>query len=156
MCGEADGLLKVFVMWMKQFILLVVAAFISTIASAQTKDELLIKKTLLDQETAWNNGNLEAYMKGYWQSDSLMFIGKGSITYGWQQTLNNYKKKYPDTTAMGKLNFEFIEINRLSANYFFVAGKWHLKRTVGDIGGVFTLLFKKIKGRWVIVRDHSS
>ena len=95
-------------------------------------------------------------MQGYWQNDSLMFIGKSGITYGWQQTLNNYKKNYPDTTAMGKLNFEFIEIKRLSVNYFFVAGKWHLARTIGNLDGAFTLLFRKINGKWLIVVDHTS
>lgn len=141
---------------MKQFFLLAAAFLIFTTLAAQTKDEALIRKTLASQEAAWNNGDFEGYMQGYWQSDSLMFIGKGGITYGWQQTLDNYKKKYPDTTAMGKLNFELIEIKRLSVNYFFVIGKWHLKRTIGDAGGSFTLLFRKIKGKWVIVRDHSS
>ena len=116
----------------------------------------MVLKTLSDQQAAWNNGNIDIYMQGYWQNDSLMFIGKSGITYGWQQTLNNYKKNYPDTAAMGKLAFDFIEIKRLSVSYFFVVGKWHLKRTIGNLDGAFTLLFRKIKNKWVIIRDHSS
>lgn len=143
-------------MRIKQVFLLVTGVLLFTVLSAQTADEALIRKTLSGQEAAWNKGDLEAYMQGYWQNDSLMFIGKGGITYGWQQTLDNYKRKYPDTTAMGTLNFELIEIKHLSVNYFFVTGKWHLKRTIGDIGGAFTLLFRKIKGQWLIVKDHSS
>ena len=85
-----------------------------------------------------------------------MFIGKSGITYGWQKTLDNYKKRYPDTAAMGKLDFDLLEVKRLSVMYFFVAGKWHLTRTIGDVGGHFTLLFKKVKNKWVIVADHSS
>jgi ketosteroid isomerase-like protein len=141
---------------MQRLFLLTAMVLIGTLSSAQTKDETLIRKTLTSQEVAWNEGNFEGYMQGYWQNDSLMFIGKGGITYGWEQTLVNYKKKYPDTTAMGKLHFELIEIKKLSANYFFVTGKWHLKRAIGNLDGVFTLLFRKIKSKWVIVRDHSS
>ena len=142
---------------MKQIILLFTALvlFVFSLA-AQTKDKDLILKTLSNQQAAWNKGDIEGFMQGYWQSDSLMFISKSGITYGWQQTLNNYKKNYPDTAAMGKLAFDFIEIKRLSVSYFFVVGKWHLKRTIGNLDGAFTLLFRKIKNKWVIIRDHSS
>ena len=124
--------------------------------TAQTKDEFAIRKLLSEQDAAWNRGDIETFMQGYWKSDSLMFIGKSGITYGWQKTLDNYKEHYPDTAAMGKLNFEYIEIKRLSAIYFFVVGKWHLTRTIGNLNGSFTLLLRKIKGKWVIVKDHSS
>lgn len=126
------------------------------VINAQSKDEISIRTILKEQTIAWNNGDREIFMKGYWQSDSLMFIGKSGITYGWQKTLDNYKKRYPDTASMGKLNFDLLTIKRLSANYFFVVGNWHLARSIGDIGGTFTLLFRKIKKIWVIVADHSS
>ena len=125
-------------------------------ASAQSKDEQVIRNLLEQQRQAWNNGELEKFMVTYWQSDSMMFIGKNGITYGWQNTLNNYKKGYPDTATMGKLKFDILEVKRLSVMYFFVVGKWHLTRSVGDAGGHFTLLFKKVKNKWVIVADHSS
>ena len=142
---------------MKQILLLFATLFLFIFSlPAQTKDKALVLKTLSDQITAWNRGDIENYMQGYWQNDSLMFIGKSGITYGWQQTLNNYKKHYPDTAAMGKLHFDFIEVKRLSVNYFFVVGQWHLKRTIGNLDGAFTLLFRKIKNKWVIIRDHSS
>ena len=123
---------------------------------AQSKDEKAIVKLLSEQDSAWNRGDLESFMKGYWKSDSLMFIGKSGITYGWQKTLDNYKKGYPDTAAMGKLDFEYIEMKRLSDSYFFVVGKWHLTRTIGNLEGAFTLLLRKINNIWVIVKDHSS
>ncbi len=114
-------------------------------------------RALLDKQTAaWNRGDLEGFMEGYWKNDSLMFIGKSGITYGWQKTLDNYKKGYPDRTAMGTLTFTLIELKPLSKKYFSVVGKWHLKRTIGDLSGHYTLLLKKIKGEWVIVADHSS
>ena len=137
------------------FSLTVIISF-TTSLSAQTKDEAQVRKTLTTQQAAWNKGDIEGFMQSYWKNDSLMFIGKSGVTYGWQQILNNYKKNYPDTAAMGKLDFEFIEIKRLSVNYFFVVGRWHLKRTVGNLDGTFTLLIRKIKGKWLIVKDHSS
>ena len=140
---------------MKKFILigfLVVAIN----AIAQSADELAVRKILYDQTAAWNNGNVEAFMQGYWKNDSLMFVGKNGVTYGWKNTLNNYKKNYPDTSAMGKLDFTIISGKQLSPQYFFIVGKWHLQRSIGDLSGHFNLLFKKIKGKWVIITDHSS
>jgi ketosteroid isomerase-like protein len=131
---------------------------ISFCAFAQIKDndEATIRKILDDQTTAWNRGDIENFMQGYWQSDSLLFIGKSGVTYGWGKTLSNYKKGYPDTAAMGKLDFNILQVKRLSSIYFSVIGKWHLARSIGDLSGHYTLLFKKIKGKWVIIQDHSS
>lgn len=122
----------------------------------QSKNEKAIRKILDIQTASWNKGDLENFMIGYWESDSLMFIGKSGITYGYINTLNNYKKGYPDTTAMGKLAFTIITVKRLSAKYYHVVGKWHLKRSIGDLSGHYTLLFKKINGSWVVIADHSS
>ena len=128
----------------------------STVSFAQSKDEIAIKNLMQTQENAWNNGQLENFMQAYWKTDSLMFIGKSGITYGWQKTLNNYKKGYPDTTVMGKLTFTLIQIKPLAVDHYFIVGKWHLQRSIGNLEGHFTLLFKKINGEWVIVADHSS
>ena len=125
-------------------------------ATAQSKNELAIRKVLDEQKNAWNKGDIPAFMTSYWQNDSLMFIGKSGITYGWLETLNNYKKGYPDAAAMGKLDFDIIQVRRLSDTHYFVVGKWHLTRTIGDVGGHFTLLFRKIDNKWLIVADHSS
>ena len=119
-------------------------------------DEQIVRSLLEEQRQSWNTGDLEKFMAKYWQSDSLMFIGKSGVTYGWQNTLNNYKKGYPDTAAMGKLKFDILQVKRLSVMYFFMVGKWHLTRSIGDVGGHFSLLFKKVKNKWVIVADHSS
>ena len=140
----------------KTFYLLVVLFMFTTAATAQSKDELVIRKSLNEQLAAWNNGDIDRFMLTYWQSDSLMFIGKSGVTYGWQNTMENYKKNYPDTTVMGKLDFNILDVKRLSVLYFSVVGKWHLARTIGDVSGHFTLLFKKVKNKWVIISDHSS
>ncbi len=141
-----------------KFLFLLASIFLlSSIHSfSQAKNETAIRKVLQIQENAWNAGQIENFMQGYWNSDSLMFIGKSGITYGWEKTLKNYKKAYPDTAAMGKLNFTLLQLKPLAADYYFIVGKWHLERTIGNLDGHFTLLFKKINGHWVIVADHSS
>jgi len=123
---------------------------------SQPKDETEVRNVLAKQNAAWNRGDVDAFMIGYWESDSLMFIGKSGVTYGYKNTLANYKKNYPDTTAMGKLTFTLIQVKRLSPEYFHVTGKYYLTRSIGDASGHFTLMFKKIKGKWVIISDHSS
>ncbi|MGK2861800.1 MAG: YybH family protein [Chitinophagaceae bacterium] len=138
--------------------------FLSIYSPAQTvvvgrdagKDELAVRKLLDEQTKAWNKGDMEGFMKTYWKSDSLMFIGKNGVTYGWANTLNNYQKNYPDTTAMGKLSFDIILVKRLSHQYFQVAGKWKLERSIGKLSGHYTLLLKKIQSKWLIIVDHSS
>lgn len=118
------------------------------------KQEIL---SLLDRQALdWSNGNLEKFMDGYWQSDSLQFIGKSGIKYGWQSTMENYKKNFPDTVAMGKLRFEILKINPVSGDAAFLTGRFFLKRTIGDMDGIFTLVFRKIDGQWLCVYDHTS
>lgn len=140
---------------MKKIFLLLSLCF-SISSFAQSRDETDIRKLLNDQTIAWNNGDVENFMKGYWKNDSLMFIGQSGVTYGWTNTLNNYKKNYPDAAAMGKLSFDIILVKKLSKEYHQVVGKWHLKRTIGDLSGHYTLLLKKINEQWVIITDHSS
>ena len=137
------------------FFVLIAGLFNMTVY-AQSSDEKAISAILEDQTRNWNNGNIDEFVKGYWHHDSLMFIGQSGITYGFRNTLKNYKKNYSDTTKMGKLAFEIIKVQKLSGEYFFVAGKWFLVRSVGDLKGHFTLLFRKINNEWVIVADHSS
>jgi len=134
---------------------IIIFLFVSR-ATAQSKEAASIRNVLAQQTLNWNKGNIDSFMTSYWQSDSLMFIGKNGITYGWKKTLDNYKIHYPDTAAMGKLDFNLLRVNPLSANCYFVVGKWHLARTIGDIGGIFTLIFRKINNRWVIISDHTS
>lgn len=129
---------------------------VSLFASAQNKDEQIIRNILANQTLQWNKGDLTAFMEGYWKNDSLLFVGKTGATYGYEKTLRNYKKNYPDTTAMGKLHFDILKVQALAPGYYFVLGKWMLKRSIGDISGHYTLLFRKINDRWVIITDHSS
>lgn len=137
-------------------LLLISLLLASVTAFSQPKEEAAIRRLLTLQTEAWNVGNIEGFMQTYWKSDSLMFIGKKGVVRGWQPTLDNYKKGYPDTAAMGKLSFDILEVKPLSKEYAFVVGKWMLKRSIGDLSGHYTLLLRKIKGQWKIVADHSS
>jgi ketosteroid isomerase-like protein len=141
---------------MKKIIVLSCLLTAHSFSFAQTEDETAIRNAMDVQIKAWNNGNIDAFMQTYWQSDSLLFVGSSKPAYGWKTTLENYKKHYPDTATMGKLSFNLLQLKPLSNEYYFILGEWHLKRSIGDVGGYFTLLFRKINGRWLIVVDHTS
>lgn len=140
---------------MKNF-LLVALVLIGLNGLAQSKDETAVRKLLADQVTAWNRGDIESFMQGYWHSDSLMFIGSKGVTYGFDNTWERYKKTYDSREKMGILAFDLLHVFPLAGDVYMVVGKWHLTRTVGDIGGHYTLILKKIEGKWVIISDHTS
>ena len=130
--------------------------FVPFIAFSQSKDEKAILSILSAQTTAWNQGNFDQFMVGYLNTDSLMFIGKSGITYGYAATLNNYKKSYAGADKMGKLSFDILHLKKLGRKHYLVVGKWSLRRTAGDVGGYYTLTFEKQHKGWVIIADHSS
>lgn len=142
---------------MKNFLLTVSACllFLSSIAQKPNAAKQ-VAENMKKQEQAWNAFNIEGFMKYYWNNDSLKFIGSKGITYGWKNTLDNYKKGYPNQEAMGQLTFTNYTIEPLGKDAVYVIGKWHLKKKDKDVGGHYTLLWKKIKGEWVIVCDHTS
>lgn len=115
-----------------------------------------IRAVLDSQAAAWNRGDVEGYMDGYDRSPKTEFVGGDSITRGWQQVLDRYKKNYDSREKMGVLTFSDLEINLLSRDAALVLGRWRLKRANDEPHGTFTLLFKKTKAGWRIVHDHSS
>jgi ketosteroid isomerase-like protein len=127
-----------------------------TVCLCYAQDRQAIVNLMHTQEKAWNRGDVEGFMQGYWKSDSLVFIGKNGPDYGWQTTLDHYKKRYPGKAAMGQLKFTILQVKVLDATNAFVLGGWHLKRIKDDLGGYYTLWFRKIKGEWKIVCDHTS
>jgi ketosteroid isomerase-like protein len=138
------------------YINLMFLLILSKAAIAGNKDVKAITSLLAKQVAEWNKGNTDGYMQGYWDNDSLVFIGSKGPRYGYNATLKMYKEAYPDTAHMGKLSTVNSRIQKLSGKYYFVVGRWELKRTVGDLSGSYTLLFRKMKGKWVIICDHSS
>lgn len=141
---------------MRYLIFLLLCSFSVAAFAEGNKDEAQIRQILKAQVVAWNSGNIEGFMHGYWENDSLVFIGKTGPTYGYNATLLRYKKAYPNAVAMGTLTSTIISIKKLSAQFYFIVGKWHLARKSGDLSGSYTLLFQKINGVWVIINDHSS
>jgi len=118
--------------------------------------EKAIREVMHKQQTAWNTGNIPAFMEGYWKSDKLVFIGKAGPKYGWETTLQNYLRSYPDTAAMGELTFELLSLQKINPCNVWVLGRWNLARAKDNPSGYFTLWFQKIKGEWKIIADHTS
>ena len=141
---------------MKNILLLIcLVSGINAISQKSSTDVLKVMENMRTQENSWNKGDVRGFMDYYWNSDSLKFIGSKGITYGWQKTLDNYIKGYPNKDAMGILTFTIKEATQLSETSIYVIGQWELKKEKPS-GGYFTLLWKKIKGQWVIVSDHTS
>jgi ketosteroid isomerase-like protein len=120
------------------------------------KTKAAIRAVLDAQAAGWNRGDLEGYMDGYDRSPNTEFVGGDNITRGWQQVLDQYKKRYNSREKMGTLTFSDLEITVLSKDAALVLGRWRLKRASDEPHGTFSLLFRKTKAGWRIVHDHSS
>ncbi|MEM7475364.1 MAG: nuclear transport factor 2 family protein [Planctomycetota bacterium] len=114
-----------------------------------------LSSILAKQEAAWNRGDLEDFMGAYWNSEKLTFSSGGTTQRGWDATLTRYQKSYPDKETMGKLTFSKLEVEALGAEAALMLGRWHLDREEPAQGN-FSLVWRKISGKWVIVHDHSS
>lgn len=132
------------------------APIASLSAASYDADSLEIAGLLEQQRLSWNQADLDGFMELYWKSDSLMFIGKSGITYGWQGTSDRYRKNYPDPAAMGQLYFQIIHLVPMGPSDYLMVGKWQLTREKDIPTGFFTLIWKKINNRWTIVADHTS
>ncbi|MBL4745683.1 MAG: DUF4440 domain-containing protein [Flavobacteriaceae bacterium] len=147
-------------MYLKKIIVLLLVISIGCDQSSTTvrveKDQAAIRNVLEQSAKDWSKGDLEGYMNAYWNSEELKFVGSRGITFGWEQTLLNYKKGYPTPAHTGTLTFDVIHVDFLAAGVYSVIGKYHLERTVGEANGIFTLIFKKIDGQWKIIIDHSE
>lgn len=120
------------------------------------KDSLAILNVLNTQQSAWNESDIPKFMEGYWKSEELTFIGGRGVTYGWQNTLDNYIKGYPDAAAMGHLTFDIIKVKSLGEEAAQVIGKYTLKRINDQPTGHFSLIFQKIEGQWLLTSDMTA
>ena len=124
--------------------------------SQAVSPEKAIRAVLDAQDAAWNRGDMDAFMTGYWKSDSTEFVGSNGVLHGWQTVLERYRKVYPDRSVRGTLTFSNIEINILCPTAALVTGHYALVREKDHPSGVFTLVFRKFHEGWRIINDHTS
>ena len=136
--------------------LLVFAANSAAQTSGPAYDQAAIRKILDAQQIAWNRGDVDAFLEGYWHSPDLTFSGTSGIARGWDGVLARYKKTYPNRAAMGQLDFSGLEFHFLGKDAALVLGHWHLSRAQGDVGGVFSLVWQRFPEGWRIIHDHTS
>lgn len=140
-------------------VLVSVFAF-SAVCADENKDResdwRAIHGVLVAQQEAWNRGDVDAFMTGYWRSPELSFSGSSGMSRGWDEVLARYKKNYPDRAAMGRLDFGNLEFRFLGADNALVLGRWHLKREKDQLGGVFSLVWQRFPEGWRIMHDHTS
>jgi ketosteroid isomerase-like protein len=140
------------------FLLIIILTGISAPAliSQTTRDEVKIRAILAAQSQAWNRGDIPTFMQTYWADDQLQFLGSNGPTFGYENTLQNYYKRYPDRQAMGQLHFEILKINKRSGKVYSLMGKYYLTRDKpDDLEGHFMLIIQKMKGHWKIVADST-
>ena len=127
--------------------------------SAQSKDEktrMAIRKVMDEQTAAWNRGDIDGFMQGYWNSPDMTFVSGDNVTKGWQPTLERYKKSYNSREKMGVLSFTDLEITLTGKDSAVVLGRFTLVREKDKPTGMFTLNFRKFKEGWRIILDHTS
>ena len=129
-------------------------------ADIRPRDRAAIAGVLTAQQDAWNRGDVDAFLVGYWHSPELTFSGSSGVARGWDGVLARYKRNYPDKAAMGYLDFSELEFRFLGPDAALVLGKWHLKRqedyVAAETGGVFSLVWGRFPEGWKIIHDHTS
>lgn len=120
------------------------------------KEIQTIKSVMEKQTAAWNAGDIDGFMQGYWNSENLVFVSGDNVTRGWQQTTDRYKKSYDTRAKMGVLTFSELEVDVLSKDSAVVLGRWKVAHEPKDSQGRFTLIFRKFKDGWKIIHDHTS
>ena len=140
------------------FLFILFGISLGSAQSGQQKSKISedIRRVMSEQTTAWNAGDIEGFMRGYWNSPELTFVSGANVTKGWQPTLERYKKNYDSRAKMGVLTFSDLEVTVLSKTAAVVLGSWALRRENDNPGGKFTLIFRKFKDGWRIVHDHTS
>ena len=138
---------------MRAFLLL---TLLFVVSGAKASDEAAIRAVLAEQQAAWNRGDVAGFMAGYWQSPQLRFASGGEITYGHAETLARYQARYHNPAAMGRLQFDVLELQVFSAQNAMLFGRWTLHREHDKPNGLFTLLLEKFPDGWKVTRDHTS
>ena len=114
-----------------------------------------IKQVLTTQQICWNNGDIDGFMLGYWNSDKFKFSWHG-IEYGWKNALEKYKISYPTKESMGEFSFEILDVKLTSDTTAVLDGEWELIRKNDNPKGSFTYIFQKIEYNWLIISDYTT
>ncbi len=125
-------------------------------ATPPVGDEAQIRNLLDAQAAAWNRGDIDAFMAGYWNDEGLRFASGDSVTYGWAAANRRYHEHYPDRAAMGRLEFAEVTVEPVGTDAALVFGRWSLQRERDRPHGLFSLLLRRTADGWKITRDHTS
>jgi uncharacterized protein (TIGR02246 family) len=125
-------------------------------AGPHSSPQEAIRAVLKAQAAAWNRGDVEGFMAGYWKSEDTTFVGASDVVRGWQGVLDRYRRNYPDRSVMGQLTFADLEIDVLSKDFAYIVGRWQLEREKDQPGGVFTLIARRFPQGWRIIHDHTT
>ena len=115
-----------------------------------------IESIMHRQAEQWNRGSIEGFMRYYVPGEALTFSSGGELRRGWDETMARYKRRYPDRAAMGRLSFTELETSPLGSRHALTLGRWQLTREDGDIGGAFSLVWRREGRRWLILHDHTT
>ena len=135
---------------------MLIAAVVCAAQEQSPNSAAEIQSVFTAQQDAWNRGDIDAFMNGYAQSASTVFVSGDEVTRGWDTVRERYRRKYSDRTKMGTLTFSEIEVTPLSADSAVVLGRWKLQRANDQPHGRFTLVFKRLPEGWRIILDHTS
>ena len=146
-----------------KFLLVLVTSCLSIACSQQSKpkfdakvEEVAIRAVISAEQIAWNNGDIDAFMGGFWKSDSLQFISARGLSLGWEATRENYIKGFPERSSMGTVSYEILSLTPLAPNIFILTSRYEITQEVGKREGIFTAIFKKVNGKWLAVHYHAS
>ncbi len=146
-----------------KFLLVLVTSCLLTACSQHSKtkfeakvEEAAIRSVISAAQIAWNNGDIDAFMEGFWKSDSLQFISARGLSRGWEATRENYIKGFPERSSMGTVSYEILSLTSLAPNIFILTSRYEITQEVGKREGIFTAIFRKINGKWLAVHYHAS
>ena len=146
-----------------KFLLVLVTSCLFFACSQQSKpkfdakvEEVAIRAVISAEQIAWNNGDIDAFMEGFWKSDSLQFISARGLSRGWEATRENYIKGFHERSSMGTVSYQILSLTPLAQNIFILTCKYEITQEVGKREGIFTAIFKKVNGKWLAVHYHAS
>ena len=146
-----------------KFLLVLVTSCLYTACSQHSKpkfdpkaEEVAIRAVISAEQIAWNNGDIDAFMEGFWKSDSLQFISARGLSRGWEATRENYIKGFPERSSMGTVSYQILSLTPLAPNIFILTSRYEITQEIGKREGIFTAIFRKVNGKWLAVHYHAS